>query len=60
MPTSTMRVIALQQHGGIEQLKLDQWPMPSVTDNQALIEIKACGLNYMDVFVMQGMPDLQM
>jgi alcohol dehydrogenase len=53
-----MRVIALQQHGGIEQLKLDHWPRPSVTDNEALIEIKACGLNYMDVFVMQGMPDL--
>jgi alcohol dehydrogenase len=58
MSTSTMRVIALQQHGGIEQLKLDHWPRPSVTDNEALIEIKACGLNYMDVFVMQGMPDL--
>jgi alcohol dehydrogenase len=58
MSTSTMRVIALQQHGGIEQLKLDHWPRPSVTDNEALVEIKACGLNYMDVFVMQGMPDL--
>jgi len=56
--TTLMRVIALQQHGGIEQLKLDHWPRPSVTDNEALIEIKACGLNYMDVFVMQGMPDL--
>jgi alcohol dehydrogenase len=56
--TTSMRVIALQQHGGIEQLKLDHWPKPSVADNEALIEIKACGLNYMDVFVMQGMPDL--
>jgi alcohol dehydrogenase len=58
MTTSTMRVIALQQHGGIEQLKLDHWPKPSVADNEALIEVKSCGLNYMDVFVMQGMPDL--
>ncbi|MDB5581154.1 MAG: zinc-binding dehydrogenase family protein [Bradyrhizobium sp.] len=56
--TTSMRVIALQQHGGIEQLKLDHWPRPVPTATQALIEIKACGLNYMDVFVMHGMPDL--
>jgi alcohol dehydrogenase len=53
-----MRVIALRQHGGVEQLKLDHWPKPSLGDNQALVEVKACGLNYMDVFVMHGMPDV--
>lgn len=55
---STARVIALQRHGGIEQLKLDHWPKPSVSTGKVLIEIKCCGLNYMDVFVMRGMPDL--
>jgi alcohol dehydrogenase len=58
MNTSTMRVVALRQHGGVEQLQLDHWPKPSVADNEALVEVKACGLNYMDVFVMHGMPDL--
>ena len=53
-----MRVIALQQHGGVEQLKLDHWPKPSLGDDEALVEVKACGLNYMDVFVMHGMPDV--
>ena len=53
-----MRVIALQQHGGVEQLKLDYWPKPSLGDNEALVEVKSCGLNYMDVFVMHGMPDV--
>jgi alcohol dehydrogenase len=53
-----MRVIAIQQHGGIEQLKLDEWPVPTAGPNQAIVEIKACGLNYMDVFVLHGMPDL--
>ena len=53
-----MRVIAIQQHGGIEQMKLDQWPVPKAEAGQALVEIKACGLNYMDVFVLHGMPDL--
>jgi alcohol dehydrogenase len=53
-----MRVVAIQQHGGVEQMKLDQWPVPKAQTGQALVEIKACGLNYMDVFVLHGMPDL--
>src|SRR5438105_15510998 len=53
-----MRVVAIQQHGGVEQMKLDQWPVPKAEAGQALVEIKACGLNYMDVFVLHGMPDL--
>lgn len=56
--TTTMRVVAIQQHGGVEQMKLDHWPVPQPEINQALVEVKACGLNYMDVFVLHGMPDL--
>lgn len=56
--TDTMRVVAIQQHGGIEQMKLDHWPKPDAQAGQAVVEVKACGLNYMDVFVLQGMPDL--
>lgn len=57
--TSTMKVMALHQHGGIEQLKHDEWQKPVPEANQAVIEVKACGLNYMDVFVMRGMPDVK-
>src|SRR3954468_14712669 len=56
--STTMKVVAIQQHGGIEQMKLDRWPVPKAAPGQALVEIEACGLNYMDVFVLQGMPDL--
>lgn len=56
--TPTMKVVALRQHGGTEQLKLEEWPTPHVQPHEALVEVKACGLNYMDVFVMHGMPDL--
>ncbi|SON53896.1 Quinone oxidoreductase 1 [Hartmannibacter diazotrophicus] len=56
--TSNMRAVALRQHGGIEQLKVEEWPRPVPAEHQALVEIKACGLNYMDVFVTHGMPDL--
>jgi alcohol dehydrogenase len=39
-------------------MKLDEWPVPKAGAGQALVAIKACGLNYMDVFVLHGMPDL--
>jgi len=54
----TMRVVALQAHGGLDQFKLDTWPRPEAEDGHALVEVKACGLNYMDVFVMHGMPGM--
>lgn len=54
----TMRAVALRAHGGVDQLKLETWDTPIAQAGQALIEIKACGLNYMDVFVMHGMPDM--
>lgn len=55
---TTMNVVALHAHGGTEQLAFEQWERPSPAAGQALVEIKACGLNYMDVFVMHGMPDM--
>lgn len=55
---ATMRVVALHGHGGIDQLVFESWPVPQPAAGQALVEVKACGLNYMDVFVMHGMPDM--
>lgn len=54
---TTMRVMALREHGGTDKLKAEEWPVPEVSPGEALVEIKACGFNYMDVFVMHGMPD---
>ncbi|MCS0505077.1 zinc-binding dehydrogenase [Ancylobacter mangrovi] len=53
-----MNVVALHAHGGVEQLRFEQWDRPVPGEGQALVEIRACGLNYMDVFVMHGMPDM--
>ena len=54
-----MRAIAIQAHGGLEQVKLrTDWPEPKAGPGQAVVEVKACGLNYLDIFVLQGMPGL--
>ena len=54
-----MRAIAIAAHGGLEQVKLrTDWPEPKAGPGQAVVEVKACGLNYLDIFVLQGMPGL--
>lgn len=53
-----MRVVAIQAHGGLEQVRLDDWPEPVAAPGEAVVEVRACGLNYLDIFVRRGMPGL--
>lgn len=53
-----MRVACVVAHGGLDQLKLQDWPEPVAGPGQALVRVKACGLNYLDIFVRRGMPGL--
>jgi alcohol dehydrogenase len=53
-----MRVACVVTHGGLDQLKLQDWPEPQAGPGQALVRVKACGLNYLDIFVRRGMPGL--
>jgi alcohol dehydrogenase len=53
-----MRVACIVAHGGIENLKLQDWPEPKAGPGQAVVRVKACGLNYLDIIVRRGMPGL--
>ena len=54
-----MRAVAIDAHGGLEQVRLrSDWPEPAAGPGQAVVEVKACGLNYLDIFVLHGMPGL--
>ena len=54
-----MRAVAIDAHGGLDQVRLrTDWPEPKAGPGQAVVEVKACGLNYLDIFVLQGMPGL--
>ena len=53
-----MRAIVFREHGGSDVLKLEaQWPRPVPGPHEALIEIKVCALNFLDIFVRRGMPN---
>ncbi|MBI2469015.1 MAG: zinc-binding dehydrogenase [Candidatus Rokubacteria bacterium] len=54
-----MRAVVIEGHGGLDRLKLrTDWPEPAAGAGQAVVEVRACGLNYLDIFVRRGMPGL--
>jgi len=54
-----MKAFYLRAHGGNDQYEnTDDWPDPKPEVDQVLVQIHACGLNYLDIFVRRGMPDL--
>ena len=54
---ATMRAVVIHEHGGPEVLTLeDRWPRPVPADGEVLVEVKACALNHLDIFVRRGMP----
>lgn len=46
----TMRAMVLSGHGGLDRLSLKtDWPIPKITNSEALIRVLACGLNNTDI-----------
>ena len=54
-----MKAIIFEQHGGPEVLRLADVPTPTVKPNEALIEVKACALNHLDVWARGGLPGIK-
>ena len=54
-----MRAIIFSQHGGPEVLKYTEVPDPTITPNEVLVEVRACALNHLDVWVRQGLPGIK-
>ncbi|OZI60501.1 zinc-binding dehydrogenase [Bordetella genomosp. 11] len=58
--SKTMKALVLDQHGGIEQLRVvNDKPVPAVTPGHVVIRVRASSFNYHDVFTVQGMPGIK-
>lgn len=44
----------LTAFGGYEKIKLQQVPKPQPREEHVIIEVKACGLNFSDLYIRQG------
>jgi NADPH2:quinone reductase len=49
-----MKAIILHEHGGPEVLKLEERPMPEPNPGQALVQITAIGVNFIEIYQREG------
>jgi NADPH:quinone reductase-like Zn-dependent oxidoreductase len=55
--SKTMRAMVIHRHGGPEVLTLEpRWPRPEAGPGEIVVEVRACALNFLDIFTREGMP----
>jgi len=53
-----MQAIQFNEHGSSEVLQLVKRKQPSITAEEVLVEVKAAGLNHLDLWIRRGLPGL--
>ena len=51
-----MKAIRIHQHGGLEQLRIDEVEKPKLAPDEVLIKVKSAALNHLDLWVREGIP----
>ena len=54
-----MKAVIFKTHGGPEVLEFTDVPDSKINPNEVLIEVRACALNHLDVWVRNGMPGIR-
>ena len=54
-----MKAVIFEKHGGPEVLKLAEVADPKIKANEVLVEVRACALNHLDVWVRNGLPGIK-
>jgi NADPH:quinone reductase-like Zn-dependent oxidoreductase len=53
-PGGTMKAVCIYEYGGLDKLKYDDLPIPSIGPRDALIKVHATGVNAFDLMVREG------
>ncbi len=53
-----MKAVRFHQHGGPEVLKYEDAPDPIPAPDEALVRVKACALNHLDLWARNGLPNV--
>ncbi|MBC8215551.1 MAG: zinc-binding dehydrogenase [Candidatus Marinimicrobia bacterium] len=51
-----MKAVRIHKHGGVDVLKYDDIPTPTIRDDQVLVKIRAAAMNHLDLWVRKGIP----
>ncbi len=54
---NTMKAVVVREHGGLEQLRYEDVPIPKVGGGEVLLRVKAVALNHMDLWLRRGLPE---
>ncbi len=46
----------LHEHGGVDKLVYEEFPEPLCSKDEALVRVKACSVNRLDIWVRKGLP----
>ncbi len=58
--TTTMRAAVVRQHGGLDSIRLESdYPRPQAKPGWVLLRVRACSLNYHDIFTRRSMPGIK-
>ena len=55
-----MKAVYFEQHGELDVLRYGDVPDPELTAGRAVVRVRACALNYLDIWVRRGWPGLKL
>jgi len=55
-----MKAVIFHEHGDVNVLKYEEVPEPKISKDEVLIRVKACALNYLDIWVRRGLPGIKL
>jgi NADPH:quinone reductase-like Zn-dependent oxidoreductase len=56
---NSMKAVVFREHGGPERLEIADLPLPAIASTGVLVEVRACALNHLDLWTLQGLPGLK-
>ncbi len=55
-----MKAVRIHEHGGPEVLRYEDVSVPEIARDEVLIRVKACALNYLDLWARRGIPGIRL
>ena len=49
-----MKAITIHEHGGLERVRLEEIPEPQPAEDEVLLDVRAAGLNHLDIWARKG------